>query len=180
MRCVAWLVVLCLWGCRRTHEPTVNESETRAPATRANEASGVAAGKAGGGDPQNPFGEPVLPPREDRPRMPDGGTINGDPRGPRAADFNAVFNAAMPALRDCFDREALGLGEIPIQMHLVVEPPGYTGDIKVSGAAPKEALDCCRRVLERLEFPPFHGPKIERDLPFTYKKQVPEPVKQKG
>jgi hypothetical protein len=107
-----------------------------------------------------------------QPKIPDGGTINGDPRGPRAVEFNRVVEGAMPQLRDCFERAALPAGDFQVTVHYIVEPPGYTGAVRASGAAPKAVLDCCRGIVENLKFPEFRGKKVENDLPVTFKKTV--------
>lgn len=162
MRAVAWLVALaCVGACRRHHAPVDDPPSEAAPPFEATPAPRVTP------TPDNPLGEPVLA-HDDRPRMPDGGTINGDPRGPRAAAFNRVVAAAFPALRGCFDRAGLGPGSVRVVAHYTVEPPGYTGAVTVRGQAPEEALACCKGVIEGLKFPPFHGPKVAQDLPFTY------------
>jgi hypothetical protein len=106
------------------------------------------------------------------PKMPDGGTINGDPRGPRAADFNRVIDGAMPQLRGCFEHATLPAGDFQVTVHYIVEPPGYTGAVSASGAAPKAVIECCRGVVENLKFPEFRGKKVENDLPVTFKKVV--------
>ena len=103
--------------------------------------------------------------------MPDGGTINGDPRGPRAAAFNRVVDGAMPQLRACFDGARLPAGRLTVTVHYAVEPPGYTGAITASGNAPQPVLDCCRHVVDALRFPEFRGSRVEEDLPFTWEKR---------
>jgi hypothetical protein len=183
------LALLLAGACRRHHEAPAYESDTRAPAVANEPAGSPTAGAAPTATPGNPLGEPVLPRREGEPpagmvgvgtdqraanaRMPDGGTINGDPRGPRAAEFNRIVDAAMPALRECFDRADLPAGNVAVTIHYAVEPPGYTGAVTVKAEAPQAVLDCCRRVIEALKFPPFRGAKVEQELPFTYwKKEV--------
>jgi hypothetical protein len=104
--------------------------------------------------------------------MPDGGTINGDPRGPRAAEFNRVVDGAMPQLRACFEHAPLPAGDFGVTVHYTVEPPGYTGAVSARGTAPRAVLDCCRGVVESLKFPEFRGKKVENDLPVTFKKTV--------
>jgi len=104
--------------------------------------------------------------------MPDGGTLNGDPRGPRAAAWQAIVDGAMPALQACFDRAELPPGTIAVTMHYTVERPGYTGAVSANGPAPREVLDCCVQVIEELKFPEYRGSKVERDLAFTWSKRA--------
>lgn len=111
---------------------------------------------------------PIVPAAATGPRMPDGGTLNGDPLGPRAADFNHVVDGALPRVQKCFD--SLPAGDYGIVVHYIVEPPGYTGGISVSGSAPQAAQDCARAVVNDLKFPAFKGNKVETDLPFTLKR----------
>ncbi|HEX9103137.1 MAG TPA: hypothetical protein VF997_13085 [Polyangia bacterium] len=170
MRRVAFaLLVVVACGCRRTHVAPSYESDAPAataptPAPPARATTGVT--------PDNPLGEPALPPRDDRARMPDGGTLNGDPRGPRPAEWQAIVDGAMPALQACFDRAGLPPGEIAVSMRYTVELPGYTGAVTAAGpAAPKPALDCCVKVIEGLKFPEYRGEKVERELAFSWFKR---------
>ncbi|MGZ3408259.1 MAG: hypothetical protein ACXVAN_17540, partial [Polyangia bacterium] len=55
-----------------------------------------------------------------------------------------------------------------------VEQPGYTGAVSAKGEAPKAVLDCCQTVVEELKFPQYRGPKVERDLAFTWFKRDPK------
>jgi hypothetical protein len=170
-RVVLALVVVVACGCRRKHAAPVYESDapaTPAPATPVPAERGTPNVTA-----DNPLGEPVLPPHDERPTMPDGGTLNGVPRGPRAAVWQPIVDGAMPALQACFDRADLPPGEIPVTMHYTVELPGYTGAVTAHGAAPKEVLDCCVKAVEALRFPEYRGPKVERDLAFTWAKRAP-------
>jgi hypothetical protein len=164
------IVIVAACGCRRHHTaPSYENDATNAPtATQTPTPPERGTGTVSA---DNPLGEPVLPPHDDRPRMPDGGTLNGDPRGPRPAEWQKIVDGAMPALQACFDRAELPPGEIPITMHYTVELPGYTGAVTANGKAPKEVLDCCVKVIEALKFPEYRGPKVERDLSFTWSKR---------
>jgi hypothetical protein len=155
------LVVVC--GCRRKHVAPTYESDTPA-------APSATAAPSGTSD--NVQISPPAP-AAPNPRLPDGGTLNGDPRGPRPAAWQAIENAAMPALQACFDVATLPYGEIPVTVHYTVEPRGETGAVKATGAAPRATLDCCERVVEGLTFPPYGGPKVERELAFTWSKRDP-------
>ena len=164
---IALVVLLLVAGaCRRKHVDEVYPSDPGPVAAPA--ASPTASAPAPSGTPGNPLHEPVLPPSDDHPRMPDGGTLNDDPRGPRPAEWKAIVDGAMPALQACFDRADLPPGEIAVTMHYTVELPGYTGAVTAKGNAPKEALDCCVGVVEGLKFPDYRGAKVERDLAFTW------------
>jgi hypothetical protein len=103
--------------------------------------------------------------------MPDGGTLNGDPRGPRPVEYAKVSDSALAPLQSCFDRGNVPAGAYDVVVHYVVENPGYTGGVTAKAErVPKEVLDCCVGVVESLKFPQYRGPKIERDLSFTYRK----------
>ncbi|HWE30745.1 MAG TPA: hypothetical protein VHB97_22210, partial [Polyangia bacterium] len=141
------VVVVIACGCRRKHEVPTYASDTRPATARAASPSAAPTQDAApSGSAENPLGEPVLSPRDTRTSMPDGGTLNGDPRGPRAATWQAIVDAAMPALQACFDRAELPPGEIAVTVHYTVELPGYTGAVTASGKAPKPVLDCCVKV----------------------------------
>ena len=167
-RVVLALLVVTACGCRRQHAAPVYESDTPATAPTPVPAERPRATVT----PDNPLGEPVLPPRDSAPKMPDGGTLNGDPRGPRAAEWQKIVDGVMPALQGCFDRADLPPGEITLKMHYTVERPGYTGAVTANGPAPKEVLDCCVKLVEELKFPEYRGPKVERDLAFTWAKRL--------
>ena len=156
--------VVASGGCRRHHAPV--EVEPEAPAATPSEPAPVAAAPAV--DAAFAVPAPTLPPAATGPRMPDGGTLNGDVRGPRAADFNRVVDAALPLVRACFDK--LPAGDYGVVVHYIVEPPGYTGGITVRGSAPQAVQDCARNVVNDLKFPAFQGNKVENDLPFTLKR----------
>jgi hypothetical protein len=166
-RVVLALVVVAACGCRRKHATPVYESDAPASAPTAVPAERATPNVTA----DNPLGEPALPARDDRARMPDGGTLNGDPRGPRPAVWQPIVDAAMPSLQACFDRAELPPGEINVNMHYTVELPGYTGAVTAKGSAPKEVLDCCVKVVEELKFPEYRGSKVERDLAFTWAKR---------
>jgi uncharacterized iron-regulated membrane protein len=156
------LVLAC--GCRRRHvEPS--DEVAAPPPPPAVQASGASA--------ENPSGTAALPRPKDRAPLPDGGTLNDDPRGPRPAEWKPVVDAAMPALQACFDAANLPPGEIPVKMHYTVEQRGETGAVTANASAPQAVLDCCARVIEGLRFPPYGGPKVERDLGFTWFKRAP-------
>src|SRR5947207_15174290 len=110
------MVMLC--ACKRTHDAPKYESDNMrvaaepAVAARADDLAVAALP-----------GEPA-PPRPAGVRMPDGGTINGDPRGPRAAEFNRVINDALARMPACFAGAEVAVGDTAIKVHYVVEPPG--------------------------------------------------------
>jgi hypothetical protein len=164
------LIVVAACGCRRKHAELTYESDTpptSAPAAPATENAAPPSGSAA-----NPLGEPVLPPRDTRVAMPDGGTLNGDPRGPRPAAWKPIVDGAMPALQACFERVDLPPGQLAVNVHYTVEPPGYTGAVTASGKAPQAVLDCCVKIVEELKFPEYRGTKVERDLPLNWSKRA--------
>jgi hypothetical protein len=161
------VAVVAASACRR-HRPAVEPEVASEPAAAPPPAA-----------PNEPAAAapPSIPPQAPGPgvayAMPDGGTINGDPRGPRAAVFNQIVQAALPRLQACFDAaKDLPNGQLTVTVHYVVEPPGYTGAVRASGPAPQPVLDCCSRVFEGLQFPQFRGPKVEQNYPVTYVKRL--------
>jgi hypothetical protein len=164
------IAIVAACGCKRSHDaPKYESDDTRVAAVpTVNAPVEDLAASAGG---SNPLGEPVLAPRRDTARMPDGGTINGDPRGPRAAEFNRVIAGALARMPSCFTSPDIPAGDIAIKVHYFVEPPGYTGAVTATGNAPKASLDCARGIVEELKFPQFRGPKVDQTLPFTFQKR---------
>ena len=160
-------VALALGGCRRKHVAPVDTTETPATAPPSPAAEAAPSGASA-----NPLNEPALPPRDDRPHMPDGGTLNDDPRGPRPAEWQTIVDRHLSLLQGCFDRADLPPGEIRVDMHYTVELPGYTGAVSARGPAPQAVLDCCIKVVEEMKFPEYRGAKVERDLDFTWAKRL--------
>ena len=168
MKPIALAILVALaCACRRTHVAPSYESDT--PPTAAPPAAPAQA--TAPSDTAESAPEPPAPPIA-RARLPDGGTLNGDPRGPRPAVWQAIVDGVMPALQACFDRAELPPGTIAVAMHYTVERPGYTGAVTATGPAPKEVLDCCVNVVESLKFPEYRGDKVERDLSFTWSKHL--------
>jgi hypothetical protein len=164
---MAWVAVfLVTAACRRHHETPVYEEGPPAAAPVSPEPSpappsGVAPGAGA-----------ALPRRDDRPRMPDGGTLNGDARGPRAGDLDRITSDAAPRMQACFDQVELPAGDVPVAVHYTVEAVGYTGAIAVKTSAPPAVRECIQGVMAALKFPEFRGPKVELDWSFTYRKQL--------
>lgn len=173
--CVLLGTLLLSSACRRKHEEPSYASDT--PATTPAVAPSTAdLATPSGTSSANPLNEPTLPRADPNVRLPDGGTLNNDPRGPRPAEWKPIVDGAMPLLQACFDRASQGLpfGEIPVTMHYTVELPGYTGAVTVKSEAPKAVLDCCQSVVEELKFPQYRGTKVERDLAFAWFKRDPK------
>lgn len=172
MRRLIVLAIVLGAGCRRHHAATPYASDTvAAPEVAAAPPVAAPPSAATAGEAANaPSAPPATAPRD---AMPDGGTVNGDPRGPRAAELNKIVDSALAPLQACFDRAgaAVAAGEYNVTVHYVIEYPGYTGGVTARGDnVPKPVLDCCVGVIEGLKFPQYRGSKVERDLPFTYRK----------
>jgi hypothetical protein len=165
-------------GCRRRHVP---------PSERVELVSAVAPEEpvaAAPAVPAAPKWDPAPPP----PAVPapslgtvrrtiadgDGGTVNGDPKGPRAEALNQVVGAAMPALQRCLD----GAAELPegkdltLTVKYAIEPTGKTSGVAVTGPVPATARACAEGVMAGLRFPEFGGPPVEGSFPFSYRRDV--------
>jgi len=182
---LAALAIPLLAGCRRSHEPpdtmvpgpppaklapppapTVTQRPSPAPA-----AAPVAAPSA----PRAPE-EPELTYRHTidpkSPALPDGGTANGDPHGPRPAAMDAVVKAALPSVQACFDALDSAPGvELVAQVSYRVTQTGRTAAVDVTGSLPGETLKCIRLVIEGLKFPAFEGPPVSGNFPFKYHRE---------
>jgi hypothetical protein len=167
MRGLAALILLVgTGGCRR-HQAAPAEEPAAPPVVAP---PPVAPPPAAAPEPSAPPVVEPTAPSAPQYKMPDGGTINGDPRGPRAAEFNRVVAEIQPRLGACFGRVELAAGEWNVTVHYVVEPPGYTGGVTVRGNAPQAIQDCARQVVENMKFPEFRGHKVEQDLPISVKR----------
>lgn len=187
MKRIALLLMLATLGCRRHHAPGPGaepEPSPAAPPAAANAppATGNAAapnapvgGLAGGGAAAaTGGGTTVAAPAsgDTRYAMPDGGTVNGDPRGPRPNEVKAVLDGALADVRACFDaNHDLKNGEYPVAVHFFVEPPGYTGAVTVKAPVSKDVTDCAEGVYQKLRFGEFRGNKLELAPSFTYWKR---------
>jgi hypothetical protein len=105
--------------------------------------------------------------------MPDGGTANGDPRGPRLAVLDEVVRSALPAVQGCFDQVpgVVPGVELAAQVSYQVLPTGRTAGVDVNGSLPAATLSCIRRVVEDLKFPSFEGPEVRGRFPFKYHRE---------
>src|SRR3954471_10417264 len=101
-RWIAIGIVLACTGCRRHHETSAYESDTVAM-QKAPAAPVAAPPNAATAEPAAPA-PPAAAPTAAKDAMPDGGTMNGDPKGPRAVEFNKVVDSALAPLQACFDR----------------------------------------------------------------------------
>ena len=182
MKRIALLLMLATLGCRRTHPPGPGAELAPLPATDNTSPPSAAA-------PDNPPAPPPATantnpttaatneapaaPVEKRYLMPDGGTLNNDPRGPRPVEVQAILDGALTMVRGCFEaNRELKFGEYPVAVHFFVEPPGYTGGVTVKVDAPADVTDCARDVYEKLRFPEFHGKKLELSPTFTWWKRA--------
>jgi len=171
MKRIALLLMLAALGCRRTHGPGPGAEPEPSPATSVTAPATPPSAAA----PTEPA--PTAPatgtPAQPSLPMPDGGTINGDPRGPRPAEVKAVLDAALVEVRACFDASPdIKPGEIPVSVTFTVEPPGYTGGITLKADAPKDVLDCAHAVYDKLKFREYRGPKVTLTRAFTYWKKA--------
>lgn len=163
------MIIVSAIGCRRHHEPGPGaEPEPAPPSVTATENAPDEA-PATSGKPALMPGEHPLPPSDDKPRLPDGGTMNGDARGPRPAVVKRILDGALTDVRACFDANPeVKSGDTRVAVHFFVEPPGYTGAVTLTADAPREVIDCARGVYENLKFPEFRGTKLELAPGFTY------------
>lgn len=103
----------------------------------------------------------------------DGGTVNGDPRGPRAEVLEAVVRSAAPALKRCVDAGPLPTGvDIPVRVVYRILPVGRVGLVDVEGQLPPDVTACVKSVIEGLRFPPFEGAPVSSALPFRFRRDV--------
>jgi hypothetical protein len=172
---VALGLLLATGACRRTHEPPVYESgPPAAPSAEPQVAAPAATGTAAAPETSAAavHTPPALARRRPASEEPDGGTLNGDPRGLRPAEHQRVTTAALPRIQGCLDGAEVPAGDLPVTVHYTIEPPGYTGAVTVKATAPKEALDCIQGIVAGLQFGEFRGPKVEQDWSFIYHKTI--------
>jgi hypothetical protein len=95
-------------------------------------------------------------------------TINGHPKGPKAAVFNAVTNNAMASAAPCFTPHVAGGRTVSVVVRMTV---GRSGSVQeataVSGDESPTLRKCLCDVVRRLTFPAFEGPKVTKSIPFT-------------
>ena len=119
-----------------------------------------------------------------RPRSPagsadglDAGTLNGHPRGPRAADLDRVVAGLAPALRGCLDAlpdREVG-SRIEVQLAYQVEPAGQVSQVTVEGNAPAPARACLERTTRGAVFPAFAGAAVSGSVPYSYSRTTAAP-----
>jgi hypothetical protein len=100
-------------------------------------------------------------------------TINGHPEGPRAEVFNAVTANAYGQAASCFANQPTGQTST-YRVRLTV---GNTGSVElaqvIAGPQVEAVRACLVRVVKRLTFPPYKGPKVTQTIPFTAIRQAP-------
>jgi len=98
-------------------------------------------------------------------------TINGHPKGPKAAVFNRIINATFPRINACFAAriQAMPTGRSSIQVRLVVGNNGKVKSTAVAGGIADQAVrSCVTRVLSSTVFPAYQGPEVSQVVPFTF------------
>ena len=106
---------------------------------------------------------------------PDGGSVNGHPKGPRPEVLDAVLQASVPSLRRCFDSWA----DLPpaydadVKINYRVLPNGRTAGISITGQLARPVDACVQGVFEALRFGEFEGDEISGNFPFGYHRTAP-------
>lgn len=97
-------------------------------------------------------------------------TINGHPKGPLAAVFNAVVNNAYTQAASCFaNLPAKATSQtVAVRIRMTVINSGAVEKAAVlSGPKNKTLRSCLSGIVKGLTFPPFQGPKVSQTVPFT-------------
>lgn len=97
-------------------------------------------------------------------------TINGHPKGPKAAAFNAVVRSAYGKANACFAAriQALGKGPLTMQVRITVGNDGKVRLAKVvSGIKDPQVRACVLSVFRGLRFPAYEGPDVSQVVPLT-------------
>ena len=101
----------------------------------------------------------------------DGGTLNGDPNGPRPEDLRAALDGALPGIKSCFDVPAIRDGtDVSVQIAYQVEPTGQAREVAVSGDVPAKVQACLQGVVEGIAFPKFGGPAVRSSVPVKFRR----------
>ena len=192
------LVVLCA-GCPRRHDPPDWKPSFHEPvlAPPSQPSPAVAAGWPPPPPPPplsssitRPLPAPVLPPLAEAVprdggapfaevrRPPDGGTVNGNPKGPRAEELEAVARGAAPALERCVDAGPLPTGvDVPVRVSYRILNIGRVGRMDIEGNLPVDVRACIQAVFDGLRFPAFEGEPVSAALPFRFRRDVvPSPA----
>lgn len=107
-------------------------------------------------------------------------TLNGDPNGPKQADFDVVQDQAQAKVQACLDAmpadTVLAAGGARLTIKYEVGPDGATKDTSVEGGVPASALACAKAVLTAASFPKFSGSPVRNSFSLTYSRpQAPAP-----
>ncbi len=127
------------------------------------------------GDEQEPA-KPAPPTEIGRQQPRRANTINGRPKGPKAADFNRVVQSAYGKIHQCFlARLAVLKEKTPgIQVRIVVGNRGRVVRAEVvGGVADSQVRSCVLSVLRALKFPAFEGPAVSQVVPFSLVRMEP-------
>jgi len=103
----------------------------------------------------------------------DGGTVNGHPQGPRAADLEAIVRRALPTMERCVDSAELPANvDVSAYVRYRILPIGRTGTVEVQGNLPPASAACVKAIFDGLRFPRFEGEPIDSGLPFSLRRDV--------
>ncbi len=97
-------------------------------------------------------------------------TINGHPKGPDPAKFNAVVRSAYPKANECFASriQALGKGPHTLNVRISVANNGSVREAKIAGGVKDaQVRSCVLSVFRGLKFPPYQGPEVSQVVPIT-------------
>jgi hypothetical protein len=100
----------------------------------------------------------------------DGGTVNGNPKGPKAEALNEVIRSSEPAIQGCLEGAELPTGTTAqVRVSYRIMPDGRPVDVAI--AAPPSAVECLKRTVGGMRFPSFEGEPVSGSFPYAYRRQ---------
>jgi hypothetical protein len=97
-------------------------------------------------------------------RGPQGGSLNGDPRGLTRDSLNRSMAPVVGRIASCFSP---GMGNPMVSLSFDAEPNGRTSLLRVKGAPPDSEY-CIRKIMQDIKFPAFEGKAVPIDLPLSF------------
>ncbi len=122
---------------------------------------------------------PPRPPDLAVPIRPD--TLNGDPKGPKRADFDVVQGQLQAKVQACLDAMPAGTalpgGVVRLAVKYEVGSDGSAKDVAITGELPADALNCAKAAIGAAAYPKFSGSSIPNSFTLSYSRpQAPAPA----
>lgn len=101
-----------------------------------------------------------------------GGTVNGDPNGPKADEMNRILKAGLPKLEGCLNASTeIEYGKpLQVSVQYKVGNDGKPTDVQIKGPVSATVQSCLQSQVQALPYPAFSGAPIAHSFPINYQR----------